>query len=573
MFIDPDVINKTFQRIKSELSSINFQVGKVIPKNLSIFLPIITELRLLFLSPLIIIAKDNEGKDLKFNILKEELQPLHVHFLQSKNFPLGDTAVNDIVIQAEFNENFGKKFLNYRSKKQWDNCNLNYIDCAIILRFNSTTCMACSNSMCPIKTENKHLYIWIFGNRTGHNIELYSEKEEKETYDRDETNIIYPPNFADLNFAEIKHSLKLGFCTLIKNFNTEIFSKDENEKEELRKDLFPISKYNSFFLKENELFENNFHDFDIFFDKLKNTTYFKVIYDFFDDIYLKAVEILNTNYRDNYSLHFIATDSDFDKSFIFPTKIRPSLSPDTQFDSFLRYFRWNQDCFHWQGLSNYIHYTNHPDFTIKWVMKRDGQRQWSSDVRIPYIADLLSMLGVDHEDIVSYENFQLPCVYSFWNFMGSSENKRIFVDCIKKGIEKYKRDDIAYDKVNSILSKILESEDKDTIRIYIVELIGKCKHLFFLEKLLEKLEHYSNPFIYPIYNFTFNSTILHHSQDNLIRLRAFFHECNDIVFNILFAAGFVQKEQNELFRSHLFEEAADTFKLAMDFPLDEPDKK
>ncbi|MDP2753868.1 MAG: hypothetical protein Q8P40_05705 [Nitrospirota bacterium] len=50
-------------------------------------------------------------------------------------------------------------------------------------------------------------------------------------------------------------------------------------------------------------------------------------------------------------------------------------------------------------------------------------------------------------------------------------------------------------------------------------------------------------------------------------LRNIFKATFDLSFEAMFAAGFVQREQDALFRASLFEEATKSFKKAMKFPL------
>lgn len=617
--IADDEIKKTFRRINSKISSLNFQTGKVIPKKLGIFLPLMIELRLLFLSPLIIIARDREGKDLKqvkHNILPQEFEKIRTLFLKEKNFPVGGGDKSKAIIGIPLSL-FGEKFLDDNGKNRWWNCNLNYVDYALVIRLDSGTCRECKENSC-LTRDGKCLYVWIFGTRKSHPVTLYrcgkiGEKWERHL-DKNHTDTLLLnrkfPFLLDLKFPQClidiekwskysKLCLKEEFCKLMKEHGKEIFlnEKEENDTSDLRKELFPLSKYNDYFLKKYQCLEKTITP-SAFLEGVNKAPFFKVIYDFFNDIKKRAEEIFKS-YAERLSLNFVATDSELIRCQIFP---KGTVTEDTDFKKFIKYFNWKGYYYvHYQGLSEYVNLTNHPEFLSKLVIINEKDEMWTSDIRIPsHVTDLLKMLGVYLKNSISYETFQIPCVYDYLDIFTNKKDRKIFCKSLAEGLKEIMEQGKVSENMKGEISenmkenmaKILNAnkeplskqikeciEDKETlskqIKVCLKDLNRYYRAPTFLDRLLEKEEHCEKenidyliePSPYPVYNFSFNSTSLSENNNNLVGLRKFFQVCNEIAFETFLAAGFVQREQYELFKALLFEEATDSFKKAMEFPL------
>ncbi len=350
---------------------------------------------------------------------------------------------------------------------------------------------------------------------------------------------------------------------------------------------------------------------------LEATPYFAIISHFFNKTYGRVRESLKQIRLNN---HLLLLDDDFfeiffntlDVELIYST-ITPSRSNlfevkrdmENGMENFLIGFQYSWDWHVYpgitRGISGYINETNYPEFVLalKIIDDKTGK---TTDRRLEIHEDTLFFLGLKKGQS-NNQFFLVPSVFTLL-----PKDEEIFLNAIRRIIQDEKSDIFLYpvvtNRINEEIEKYFEKKQnaEDTfvnICIRFASILGKKSKLAesiltiiglyvktvgtnghdLLNKIQSQIPQVANRIneiikkhtdlelgIKVIYNFSFNSQ-LKESENLLERLRTFWQSCFDLTFDAMFGAGTIQREQNMLFKATLFEEATDSFKKAMKFPL------
>lgn len=480
-------VQKLFNRINHKFSWFNYQREFTLPPELCPWYVVITEMRLFFLSPLVIFVNKKDINQKKHNILEEELEIINFEKLLG-NYP----------------NKFCVKEFNWLGHPQ--NTNLTKIRKVAVFSLQNWYVLI-------FLTEDCRLQIKELGNEI----------------------------LTGLRNLENQNILVLNSWTSY-----------ENQKR-FKKDLFPITDYKKYFRKR-------FKDLEpfSFLSKMEKDFSLGILLLFFDEIYRTIYDKLKMKYEDlQFDLLFNALDSEFLQTFVIPLDWWNRKRRDSNL--FFELIERGTYLGEKKGLAEYVNKTGLPEF-ITALEVRNESNVWS-DKRMVFKKEFVRLLGLD--DTKPIQIFQVPCVYTL---LADNDFKKIVkavVGILKdnnldRKNEKYKNkliEDVLkiYDSTTpknfiEILEKI-EKENllKETIP-FITEIISICKKIED-EKYCLKV----------VYNFSF------HSQIPIENLYDFWCDCFDLTFDCLFAAGFVQSQQSGMFKSSVFEEATDSFKMAMKY--------
>jgi len=688
VLITKETAEETFNRIIKKFESVNYQPGFTLPYDIAPWYVVITELRLLTLSPFIVFVKYAKKEKPIHNIIEQEFNIIKDNFLPNRLFPLpsgkitnannfnvepvNSTKIFKITYGTKINGNLKPEFWgNLNKNLDLINSNLKKINRAIVFSF-----------------PDEKWSIWIFGNANDFILGKINQNDEA-------IEIKLPANLTEeqfknggLNGLNILYD-KLGII-LDRQEIRDSFSIQNKETIE-KKDLFPISEYKQyheklvmleidlpleiFGIEEETLKKRLSQGFDrafeeyvykslekkfkifamgkidknefakyyprkirekitlfefkrrlrkfliyklgpenlltqknlmIFLKTLENTPYFKILYTFFSQIYntISTNIIKNIGNKTNISfdLLFNTLGEEFERNLIVSSswlerwfewfhsqstleqnlKKKIKLYKENIWNHYYKTFwRFRYKIGEIKGLAGYVDRTNYPEFSVlinPALKPRDERIKLSSEK----FKDFCQLTMLDNN--LPVDLFQVPCVYTWFD----ENNEKELSEVIKKKLNEISQHStIDIGKIYSIIDKIMQETNKENklkktrdIKRQIEKQMEKekdnhktteMKELIEMLKILEKL--YTDGFHFSIYNFSMNSQFQKNESWSLKSLREIWQCVFDQAFDILYAAGFVQREQNELFKASLFKEATESFKKAMEFPLIEPSER
>jgi len=655
-FLTFEEVHKTFERIETKLSSINYQVDYTIPQELSPWYIVLTELRLLFLSPFVMFSqknKNNTWKPVHYNITKEDQDKVEKEFLKEEK----EEKIIAGCFLMDYKHFWGEDFPNEKNK-QWINSNLDAINGCIIFEF------------------KKNYRVYIFT----------TYKPNKYSPSQNQKKSFYPPQKFPFNsMDEIKGFLKskelpedikeeMGggvgeyFIYWFRNRLFPYFKLACVKKDRLRKELFPIWKYKRYFLEEIGVFPeikfdeipkwkelissvnrltlhnadkvikaiteiyrdltgetlqfgndweklaekkitkyfnklkqdsknkskalNEIEEFvkqtliqhlhrliklDVFLSIAQTKPYFETLYKSFDSLHERIYSSLSDKYKFvDFCLHFITLDKDLVKTLLVTKSWYNyhKMRNDLTLNNFLKYI-WEPRFIYKKegGLSKYISESGYPEFIVEWKVINDKK---TTDRRIYGLQGIELISGLKKQ--TPYEVFQIPVVYTRIALNG--EDFPLFLKAIHAVAKELEEEQISEAIQYYLQREMWSSSEKDQIIKEIkrrTKKIKKEKKEDEIKDILRMLDVYEKKkdkkLFEPVYNFSFTSKLIIEHSGDIKKLRSFWQNAFDLSFETLFAAGTIQQEQNNLFKASLFEEATESFKKALKFPLIEPSER